>query len=92
MSPIIIYLLRCRVYGVVMDSQVVRDGKLMEIIDEEWRKDKLPMEDIQVPEMELPEPEPDNGPSSETLKEQEAKWMDLALSTLHDQQASSTSH
>ena len=27
---------------------MVKDGRLMEIVDEEWRRDKLPMEDIQV--------------------------------------------
>ena len=42
--------------------------------------------------MELPEPEPDNGPTSETLKEQEDKWVDLALSTLHDQPPSANTH
>ena len=68
-----------------MDSEVKRDGRLMEMIDEQWRDDKLPMEDIAVPQMELPELEPDNGPSNETLKEQEQKWLDLGLNRLHDQ-------
>lgn len=57
----------------------------MDLIDEKWREDKLPEEDIAVPQMELPEIEPENGPTTETLKEQEQKWTDLALSTLHDQ-------
>ena len=70
-----------------MDSEVSRDGRLMDLIDTEWREDKLPEEDIAVPQMELPEIELENGPSTETLKEQEQKWMDLALSTLHDQPA-----
>ncbi|XP_048254267.1 anaphase-promoting complex subunit 13-like [Haliotis cracherodii] len=68
-----------------MDSEVQRDGRLMDIIDEKWREDRLPMEDIMVPQLELPEIEPDNGPTTETLREQEQKWSDLALSVLHDQ-------
>ncbi|KAH3702550.1 hypothetical protein DPMN_077574 [Dreissena polymorpha] len=74
-----------------MDSEVTRDGRLMDLIDDEWRKDKLPEEDIAVPQMELPEIEPENGPTTETLKEQEQKWSDLALTSLHDQPPPSTS-
>lgn len=69
----------------VMDSEVSRDGRLMDLIDEKWREDTLPEEDIAVPQMELPEIEPENGATTETLKEQEQKWSDLALNTLHEQ-------
>ena len=41
-----------------MDSAVRRDGRLMDIVDKEWRNDKLPHEDIAVPQIELPELEP----------------------------------
>ena len=75
-----------------MDSQVARDGRLMELVDEKWRDDKLPMEEVAVPQMELPEIEPDNGPTNETLKEQEQKWSDLALSALHDQPPTTSNH
>nr|XP_022319986.1 anaphase-promoting complex subunit 13-like isoform X1 [Crassostrea virginica] len=75
-----------------MDSQVARDGRLMELVDEKWRDDKLPMEEVAVPQMELPEIEPDNGPTNETLKEQEQKWSDLALSALHDQPPTTANH
>ncbi|KAL4228543.1 AN1-type zinc finger protein 1 [Mactra antiquata] len=69
-----------------MDSEVTRDGRLMDFIDEKWREDQLPEDDIAVPETELPEVEQsENGPSTETLKEQEQKWTDLGLSILHDQ-------
>ena len=46
-----------------MDSIVRRDGRLVLMIDKEWREDiiNLPHEDIEVPVMELPDPEPDNG-------------------------------
>lgn len=74
-----------------MDSEVTRDGRLMDLIDAEWREDKLPEEDIAVPQMELPEIEQENGPSTETLKEQEQKWTDLALTALHDQPPPTTS-
>ncbi len=69
-----------------MDSQVPRDGRLLDIIDQDWRNDRLPKEDVAVPQMELPELEPDNGHSNETMMEQDQKWTDLALSMLHDQQ------
>lgn len=70
---------------------MTRDGRLMDLIDAEWREDKLPEEDIAVPQMELPEIEQENGPSTETLKEQEQKWTDLALTALHDQPPPTTS-
>ena len=76
---------------VVMDSQVTRDGRLMDIVDEKWREDELPKEDIAVPQSELPELEPENGPTNETVQEQEQKWTDLALSRLHEQPPSTTS-
>lgn len=71
-----------------MDSEVRRTGRLMDIVDEDWQTDKLPAEDIAVPQMELPELEPDNGTTvngnQETLREQEQKWTDLGLSTTQD--------
>jgi hypothetical protein len=50
------------------------------------------MEDINVPQMELPELEPDNGPTNETLSEQEQKWTDLGLSALHEQPPATTNN
>lgn len=68
-------------YYNIMDSQFRREGRMVVIIDKAWREDaqNLPFDDIQVPLMELPDPEPDNGNTSETLKEQEMKWLDLEL-------------
>ena len=66
-----------------MDSQVQADGRQQEIVDDEWRKDKLPEDDIAVPFGELPDPEADNGAGGstgpgcsggESLREQENKW------------------
>lgn len=62
----------------------------MDIVDAAWACEKLPTEDIAVPQMELPELEPDNGTSNETLSEQEQKWTDLALNALHEMPAHST--
>ncbi|ELT97421.1 hypothetical protein CAPTEDRAFT_106247 [Capitella teleta] len=73
-----------------MDSEVLRDGRLLMLRDRDWQKDQLPDEDIPVPQMELPEPEPDNGNSSETLREQDQKWTELALTSLQEQAASAT--
>jgi len=62
-----------------MDSQVTLEGRLLDIVDDAWRKDKLPEEDIAVPLSELPDPESDNGNTGESVREQENKWTDLAL-------------
>ena len=37
------------------------DGRLLEIVEDAWKKEKLPEEDIAVPMAELPDPEADNG-------------------------------
>ncbi|XP_076333785.1 anaphase-promoting complex subunit 13 [Tachypleus tridentatus] len=68
-----------------MDSDVQRCGRLIDQVDSKWREDKLPDEDIAVPLIELPDPEPDNGNPHETLKEQEQKWTDLGLNRINDQ-------
>ena len=68
-----------------MDSQVLRRARLMDIVDQDWLDDRLPDEDVVVPQVELPELEPENGNTQETLKEQEQKWTDLALGQLLDQ-------
>jgi len=54
------------------------------IVDKAWREDaqNLPHEEIQVPAMELPDPEPDNGNPLETLKEHDMKWTDLDLARI----------
>ncbi|KAL1786549.1 anaphase-promoting complex subunit 13 [Sigmodon hispidus] len=65
-----------------MDSEVQRDERILYLIDDAWREDKLPYEAI--PLSELPEPEQDNGGTTESVKEQEMKWTDLALQCLHE--------
>ncbi len=63
-----------------MDSNILRNGRLIDIID--TVDEKLPDEHIAVPAKELPDPEPDNGNPQETLREQEQKWTDLALNKI----------
>lgn len=43
------------------------------MIDDAWREDKLPYEDVAIPLNELPEPEQDNGGPAESVKEPEMK-------------------
>ena len=68
-----------------MDSEAVRDGHLMDLIDKTWCEDKLPMEDVPVPQIELPELESDNGNTNETIIEQEQRWTDLGLGNFQQQ-------
>ena len=64
-----------------MDSQILPEGDvLMDIVDNDWRNDQLPFDEIVLPLDELPDPEADTDQIS--LKEQEEKWLDLALSSL----------
>lgn len=70
-----------------MDSQVVIEGRLLDIVDDAWRDDTLPCEDISVPPGELPDPEADNGDSLMTLKEQEQKWTDIALGVFQQRES-----
>jgi len=65
-----------------MDSQVQVEGRLLDIVTDEWRKETLSIEDIPVPLSELPDPESDAGNPGETLRQQENKWTDLSLTGL----------
>ncbi|KAI2799333.1 Anaphase-promoting complex subunit 13 [Blomia tropicalis] len=67
-----------------MDSQLVQNGRIVFLVDRSWREDasNLPNEDLYVPTNHLPDPEPDNGNPTETLKEMDLKWTDLALSSI----------
>ena len=51
-------------------------------MEDAWKREKLPEEDIAVPLAELPDPEADNGAQGESMKEQENKWTDLGLNQL----------
>ena len=55
-----------------MDSEVQSDRRILDLID------------VARPLNELPEPEQDNGGTTESVKEQEMKWTDLALQYLHE--------
>lgn len=69
-----------------MDSTVQIEGHFVDLIDDKWRSDKLPEDDINVPTYELSDPEADSGDINLTLKEQEQKWSDIALNTLSEHQ------
>lgn len=69
-----------------MDSTVPVDGYFVDLIDDKWRSDKLPEDDINVPTFELADPEADSGDIHLTLKEQEQKWTDIALGALSEHQ------
>lgn len=69
-----------------MDSQVSTEGYFADLIDDAWRSDTLPEDDIAVPVWELSDPEADTGDIHLTLKEQEQKWSDIMLSSLSEHQ------
>lgn len=69
-----------------MDSEVAIDGHLVDLVDDAWRSDTLPLEDISVPTYELLDPEADNGDTNLTLKEQFQKWSDIALGAIREHQ------
>lgn len=69
-----------------MDSQVSIDGFFVDLIDDTWRSDTLPEDDITVPVWELSDPEADSGDLHLTLKEQEQKWTDIMLTSLSEHQ------
>ncbi|XP_020717051.1 anaphase-promoting complex subunit 13 isoform X2 [Ceratitis capitata] len=56
--------------------------RLLDIVDNRWREEILPFDQIFVPTDKLPDPEADGGDSHLTLSEQEQKWSDLALASL----------
>ncbi|ALC42333.1 CG33981, partial [Drosophila busckii] len=58
------------------------DDLLLDIVDNAWRMEVLPFDQILVPIEKLPDPEADGGDSHLTLSEQEQKWTDLALGSL----------
>ena len=74
-----------------MDSQVLVDGLLVEVVDVEWSIDKLPDEDIAIPVLELPDPEPDASTPNLTLRQQENRWPDLMLANLSETNSLNTS-
>ncbi|CRL00836.1 CLUMA_CG014086, isoform A [Clunio marinus] len=71
-----------------MDSQPMPDDiVLIDLVDDEWRNDKLPDEDIQLPLNKLPDPEENEN----QIKDSEEKWLELAIMTRHgDEQLNSS--
>jgi hypothetical protein len=65
-----------------MDSQIQVEGRLLDIITDDWRKEKLTMEDIPVPLAELPPQESDSATPTESVRQLNNKWQDFNLSSL----------
>lgn len=59
-----------KIYFISVELQPPLDDHLADIVDDEWRQDQLPHEQIWVPSEKLPDPEADNGDSHLTLLEQ----------------------
>ncbi|KAE8614089.1 hypothetical protein XENTR_v10007976 [Xenopus tropicalis] len=74
-----------------MPTYPMRDRRILDLIDDAWREDELLYEDVTIPLNELPGPEQDNGWATESVKEEEIKWADLALQYLHENIPSSGS-
>lgn len=49
------------------------DDYLIDVVDNQWRRDTLPFDQIMVPTHKLPDPEADSGDSHLTLAEQVRK-------------------
>lgn len=69
-----------------MDSEVMREGRLLDIVDDQWRMDKLPNDDIEIPPTQLPNDA--DGGKEDGEKNAEERWADLALHNLNASQTS----
>lgn len=68
-----------------MDNEFLMEASLVEVVDKEWVKDSLPTDDIAVSAIELPDPDPDDLNTENSLKAVEKKWADLALNRITTQ-------
>lgn len=68
-----------------MDNEYLMESNLVEVIDKDWAKDSLPADDIAVPQIELPDPEQEDGNAESSLKAIEKKWADLAINRITNQ-------
>eukprot|EP00118_Oscarella_pearsei_P020853 m.230471 g.230471 ORF g.230471 m.230471 type:complete len:74 (+) comp40059_c0_seq44:285-506(+) len=65
------------------DSRITEfhiEGRLIDIVNEQWKKEKLSSEEISIAEEELPLQDDDLDESDfvESFKDQEKRWKDLA--------------
>ncbi|KAL1488049.1 hypothetical protein ABEB36_015419 [Hypothenemus hampei] len=68
------------------DSEAQINCHLVDLVDDAWRSDQLPKDEISVPVYELTDPEADSGDVHLTLIEQEQKWTDIMLTALSEHQ------
>ena len=62
------------------DASHCLDCRLIDIVDLDWRRERLPHEDVPVEPSELPELDPDT--TEVNPREEEYKWPDVALHQL----------
>ncbi|XP_053514438.1 anaphase-promoting complex subunit 13-like [Artibeus jamaicensis] len=65
-------------------SEVRRDGRVLDLINDTCQEDKLPYEEVAIRLNELPKPEQGNGGTTGSVEERETPWTSLALRCLHE--------
>jgi hypothetical protein len=65
-----------------MDNEFLMEASLVEVVDKEWAKDSLPTDDIAVSAIELPDPDPDDLNTENSLKAVEKKWADIGINRI----------
>ena len=68
-----------------MDNEFLMEARLVEVVDKEWAKDSLPTDDIAVSAIELPDPDPDDLNTENSLNAVEKKWADVAINRITNQ-------
>ena len=61
------------------------ESHLVEVVDKDWAKDSLPADEIAIPQIELPDPDPEDGNAESSLKAIEKKWADIAIQRISNQ-------
>lgn len=68
-----------------MDNEYLMESHLVEVVDKDWAKDSLPADEIAIPQIELPDPDPEDGNAESSLKAIEKKWADIAIQRISNQ-------
>ena len=62
-----------------MSTVPYRRERLIDVVNEEWRNEKLPNYDISVPEEVFPSQSDTDVTSADTIQDNEHKWTDTGL-------------
>uniref|UniRef100_A0A1B6CMV1 Anaphase-promoting complex subunit 13 n=1 Tax=Clastoptera arizonana TaxID=38151 RepID=A0A1B6CMV1_9HEMI len=65
------------------DTDCLIDLSFLEIIDDDWKSEELPYEEIEVPLEKLSDPN-EFEPRKMTLEEKERRWLDQSLANLRN--------